>query len=110
MFNIYPGNLTDAFFQTLCLAAWIGVPFIVWGLLLIFNRDATWRAKEVRAAKKNKVIQRTEQWDQRQITLGRVLVVVGSVALIVITLLVFSGYQELFEMMDAAAATATASP
>lgn len=97
MFDLAPGNLTDAFVQTLCLAVWIGGPFIAWGLLLIFNRDGTWRAQEVRAAKQNKVIERTPQWDRWQLVRGGSLVAIGVLALIVITAFVYAGYITYFE-------------
>lgn len=67
----------------LCFGALFGLPFIVWGLLLIVDRDRAWQKKRTRAASP---LQRNRAWDIRQIIYGTLLIVFGIAILIALTL------------------------
>lgn len=67
----------------LCFGALFGFPLIVWGLLLIFDRDRTWQKKLTRAVGP---LQRSRAWDIRQIIYGALLVAFGAAILIALTL------------------------
>ncbi len=69
----------------LCFGALFGLPFIVWGLLLIFDRSRTWQKKLVHG-KANVIPQRTRAWDIRQIIYGTFMVIFGAVIIIALSL------------------------
>ena len=67
----------------LCFGASFGLPLIVWGLLLIFDRDRAWQKKLTRAVGP---LQRNRAWDSRQIIYGTLLIVFGAAIIIALTL------------------------
>lgn len=67
----------------LCFGALFGLPLIVWGMLLIVDRDRAWQKKLTRA---DSPLQRNRAWDIRQIIYGTLLVIFGAVILIALTL------------------------
>ena len=69
----------------LCFGALFGLPFIVWGLLLIFDRSRTWQKKLVHS-KANTLPKRTRAWDIRQIIYGTLMVIFGAVIIIALSL------------------------
>lgn len=69
----------------LCFGALFGLPFIVWGLLLIFDRSRTWQ-KRLAQSKANVIPQRTRAWDVRQIIYGMFMVILGAVIIIALSL------------------------
>lgn len=84
----------------------IGTPFILWGLLLIFDKDRTWMVQERRNTKRGIVRKRTNQWEHRQSTYGSILVIVGIIALLIVGLNGFR-IQASADAARSAAATAT---
>lgn len=67
----------------LCFGALFGLPLIVWGMLLIVDRDRAWQKRLTRVASP---LQRNRAWDIRQIIYGTLLIVFGAVILIALTL------------------------
>ena len=65
----------------LCFGSIFGIPFIVWGVILIFDRDRTWQ-RSMRRARGDRPAKRTRAWDRRQILVGALLVVFGGVILL----------------------------
>ncbi len=62
-----------------CFGAAFGLPFIIWGALLIFDRDRSWQKLQRRASAPQR---RTPAWDRRQILHGCLLICLGIVLLI----------------------------
>ena len=60
----------------LCFGAIFGCPFIAWGLILVFDRDRTWQ-KKLRKSRTAAPMQRTRNWDRRQILYGILLMAFG---------------------------------
>ena len=69
----------------ICFGAVFGCPFIIWGLILIVDRDRTWQRK-LRRASHDPPPRRTPAWDRRQILLGALLVAFGLATLLLLTL------------------------
>ena len=61
----------------LCFGAAFGFPFIVWGIILIVDRDRTWQRK-LRRAEAGDRLRRTSAWDRRQIMYGILLALFGA--------------------------------
>ena len=69
----------------ICFGSIFGVPFIVWGFILIIDRDRTWQ-RNLRRARGNMAPRRTSAWDRRQIIYGALLIIFGSAALVALSL------------------------
>lgn len=65
----------------LCFGSIFGLPFIVWGIILIVDRDRTWQRK-LRRSQDGSAPRRTRAWDRRQIIYGTLLAVFGAVLLL----------------------------
>lgn len=68
----------------LCFGAAFGFPFIVWGVILIVDRDRAWQRK-LRRGRKKRPPQRTRAWDRRQITFGSLLILFGIAVLLLLS-------------------------
>ncbi|MCY4466403.1 MAG: hypothetical protein OXE46_12790 [Chloroflexi bacterium] len=64
----------------ICFGAVFGLPFIIWGALLIFDRDRSWQRLQRRATASPP--RRRKAWDRRQIVYGCLLVALGLALLI----------------------------
>ncbi len=62
----------------MCFGSVFGLPFIACGIILIADRDRTWRRKSQRSTSAS-APQRTAAWDRRQIFYGLLLILLGSV-------------------------------
>lgn len=60
----------------ICFGSIFGLPFVVWGVILIVDRDRTWRRKLERSRADQRP-RRTAGWDRRQIIYGTILAVFG---------------------------------
>ncbi|MCY4061335.1 MAG: hypothetical protein OXG53_03090 [Chloroflexi bacterium] len=69
----------------LCFGSIFGLPFIAWGVILIVDRDRTWRRKLQRSRDESPP-RRTRAWDQRQIIYGSLLVVFGATVLLLFSI------------------------
>lgn len=69
----------------LCFGAVFGFPFIIWGLLLIFDRGRTWQKKLANSAASHPP-KRTRAWDIRQIIYGALLIAFGAAVIIAFSL------------------------
>ena len=69
----------------LCFGTLFGFPFIIWGLLLIFDRSRTWQ-KKLAHGTANHPPKRTRAWDIRQIIYGALLVAFGTAVVIAFSL------------------------
>ncbi|MCY3779991.1 MAG: hypothetical protein OXG78_06760 [Chloroflexi bacterium] len=67
----------------ICFGAVFGFPFIVWGIILIVDRDRTWQRKLLRG-NPGESPRRTAAWDRRQIVYGVLLVLFGAGAFILL--------------------------
>ena len=65
----------------ICFGSIFGLPFIVWGIILIVDRDRTWQRK-LQRSHGDSPPQRTVAWDRRQIIYGTLLVVFGTAVLL----------------------------
>lgn len=72
----------------LCFGMAFGCPFIVWGVILIVDRDRTWQRQLVRAGT-GETPKRTPAWDRRQIIYGMLLSLLGSIIFVVLALFNF---------------------
>ena len=63
----------------ICFGAVFGVPFIIMGAILIFDRDRSWRRVQQRATAPQR---RSPAWDRRQILYGCLLICLGSFLLV----------------------------
>lgn len=70
----------------LCFGSLFGLPFIAWGIILIFDRDRTWR-KRLERGREESPLQRTKAWDRRQIIYGSLLILFGIAALALLSVL-----------------------
>jgi len=57
-----------------CFGSIFGFPFIIWGIILIIDRDRTWQ-RRLRRARGNEAQRRTRAWDRRQVIYGALLVI-----------------------------------
>ena len=69
----------------LCFGAVFGCPFIIWGLLLIFDRGRIWQKKLANSASSHPP-KRTRAWDIRQIIYGALLIAFGAAVIIALSL------------------------
>ena len=69
----------------ICFGALFGVPFIIWGLILIRDRDRTWQ-KKLQRGKDAVPPQRTRAWDMRQQFYGLLLILFGVIVLLSLSL------------------------
>ena len=60
----------------LCFGSLFGCPFIAWGIILILDRDRTWR-KRLERGRVSPPPRRTRNWDRRQIIYGSLLILFG---------------------------------
>lgn len=60
----------------LCFGGLFGGPFIIWGLILIFDRDRAWQQTLQRSATET-LIKRRRDWDRRQVIYGAILIAFG---------------------------------
>lgn len=67
----------------LCFGGIFGGPFIIWGLILVFDRDRSWQ-KALQRSAGDKPIQRTRDWDRRQVIYGVLLIAFGSTVLMLL--------------------------
>jgi hypothetical protein len=65
----------------ICFGSIFGFPFIVWGVILIVDRDRTWR-RGIQRAHGHTPPRRTPAWDRRQIMYGTLLVIFGGAVLL----------------------------
>lgn len=72
----------------MCFGLFFGVPFIAWGMILIFDRDRSWQ-KRLQRSDSTCPPHRTWQWDRRQILYGTLLVAFG---IMLFTVLSFFNY------------------
>ena len=63
----------------ICFGGVFGLPFIIWGALLIFDRDRSWQKLQRRASAPPR---RTKAWGRRQIVYGCLLATLGLALLI----------------------------
>jgi len=84
----------------------IGGPFVLWGLLLIFDRDRTWRVQNQRNIVSGTVKERTLTWDRRQIMFGAILILLGTFLFFIMGL---NGFRIQAAVNEAAAISATAT-
>ena len=68
----------------ICFGSMFGVPFIVWGIILIADRDRTWR-KKLERGRESSPPQRTRNWDRRQMLYGSLLILFGIVILMLLS-------------------------
>lgn len=59
-----------------CFGSIFGLPFVVWGLILIVDRDRSWQRKLQRSTG-GRPPRRTASWDRRQIIYGTILLMFG---------------------------------
>lgn len=69
----------------LCFGSIFGLPFIVWGFILIVDRDRTWQRKLQRSQDESPP-RRTRAWDRRQILYGTLVAVFGAIALLLLSI------------------------
>lgn len=69
----------------LCFGGIFGCPFIIWGLILIFDRDRSWQ-KALQRSATDTPIQRTRNWDRRQVIYGALLIAFGVTVLMLLSL------------------------
>ena len=69
----------------ICFGAIFGLPFIIWGVILIVDRDRSWQ-KKLRLWRGPSPPQRTRAWDRRQIFYGCTLILFGTTLLIALSI------------------------
>ena len=69
-----------------CFGLAFGMPFMVWGIILIVDRDRTWQRK-LQRAQPGERLNRNSAWDRRQIIYGILLAMFGAAVFIVLALL-----------------------
>lgn len=74
--------------QSFCTGSFFGVPLILWGILLLRDRDRTWEVQRRRNEARGIIRKRTPAWDRRQILYGSLMIFAG--AMLIIGLTVFS--------------------
>lgn len=67
----------------LCFGGIFGCPFIIWGLILVFDRDRTWQ-KALQRSTADMPIQRSRGWDRRQVIYGVLLIAFGITILLIL--------------------------
>ncbi len=67
----------------LCFGGIFGFPFIAWGLVLIVDRDRSWRRRLERSAVSPPPV-RSRGWDRRQVFYGTLLIAFGVTVLILL--------------------------
>ena len=65
----------------ICFGSIFGLPFIVWGVILIVDRDRTWQ-RNLQRNHGDSPPQRSAAWDRRQIIYGTLLAVFGATILL----------------------------
>jgi len=80
----------------ICFGAAFGLPFIVWGVILILDRDRSWQRYLRRYH--GETPQRKPAWDRRQIIYGTLLVIFGATIL-----LLFSAFNYLAQTVSPSA-------
>lgn len=65
----------------ICFGTIFGAPFIVWGVILIVDRDRTWQRKLQRSKRASPPC-RSASWDRWQIIQGSLLLVFGLTVLL----------------------------
>ena len=68
----------------LCFGSIFGFPFIIWGVILVVDRDRTWQC-QLQRGNADKLPRRTRAWDRRQITYGALLMLFGAIIVILLT-------------------------
>lgn len=68
----------------ICFGSVFGLPFIVWGFILIVDRDRTWQ-RQLQRNRSNRPKRRTRAWDRRQIAYGALLIVFGLAVLLLLS-------------------------
>ncbi len=86
--QLFPELIGASVIHALCFGMFFGFPFIVWGWILIFDRDRTWQ-KRLRRSQSRQMPKRTRAWDIRQLTYGALMIVLG---ITIISLLTFFNY------------------
>lgn len=61
----------------ICFGSIFGAPFVLWGMILIVDRDRSWQRKFERS-RAERPPRRTASWDRRQIIYGTILVILGA--------------------------------
>jgi len=61
----------------LCFGAAFSLPIIVWGLILLLDRDRSWQ-RHLRRSRSPSPPQRSQAWERRQILLGGLLIFFGA--------------------------------
>jgi len=69
----------------LCFGTLFGLPFVIGGLFLIFDRSRSWQKRLARSAA-NSPPKRTRSWDIRQIIYGTLMILFGTALIIVLSL------------------------
>jgi hypothetical protein len=77
-----------------CFGTIFGAPFIVWGIILIVDRDRSWQRK-VQRSKRGSTPRRSVGWDRRQIAYGTLLVILG-----LLLLFLFSAFNYLLQSIS----------
>lgn len=72
----------------LCFGTAFAFPFIVWGIILIADRDRTWQ-RRLQRSRSATPPRRTGGWDRRQIVYGLLLIGFGAVIFVVLASLNF---------------------
>ena len=67
-----------------CFGSIFGIPFIVWGIILIIDRDRSWQ-RRLRHARGKVAPRRTGAWDRRQVIYGVLLIIFGGAVLLALT-------------------------
>lgn len=78
----------------ICFGSIFGLPFIVWGVILVVDRDRSWQRKLQRSRAASPP-RRSANWDRRQIIYGLLLAIFG-----VTVLLLFSAFNFLAQSIS----------
>ena len=68
----------------LCFGSLFGFPFIIWGVILIVDRDRSWQ-KILQRGQQATPPKRTRAWDRRQIAYGSLLILLGATVLLLLS-------------------------
>ena len=74
----------------ICFGSIFGFPFVIWGVILIVDRDRTWR-RQLQRSQADSPPRRTASWERRQIIYGTLLVIFGVTVLLLFQRLQLSG-------------------
>jgi len=69
----------------LCFGSIFGLPFIAWGVILIVDRDRTWR-RNLQRSRDESPPRRTRAWDRGQIIYGTLLALFGATVLLLFSI------------------------